>query len=128
MKEFDVSRHSSLSRAIAKKVGLEKDAADTLALRVLNYFGFENEVIDNTLDQEDRRLFYFLQDMGLLKTAWEEALLPNGRSWRIFYWYLNTEKIEEFSKDEIIQNEEKELYNTLPAEIWVRDGIKIEES
>lgn len=128
MKEFDVSRHSSLSRAIAKKVGLEKDAADTLALRVLNYFGFENEVIDNTLDQEDRRLFYFLQDMGLLKTAWEEALLPNGRSWRIFYWYLNTEKIEEFSKDEIIENEEKELYNTLPAEIWVRDGIKIEES
>ncbi|MCU0861904.1 MAG: hypothetical protein MUE65_06275 [Methanomassiliicoccales archaeon] len=102
------------------------DAAGELALRVLNYFGFEDEAIDNSLDQEDRRLFYFLQDLGLLKTAWEEAMLPSGRIWRIFYWSLNVESIEEYSREVETPKEEEGLYEALPAAVWARDEVRAE--
>jgi hypothetical protein len=126
--DFDLARHSALSRAIAKRIGVENGPAGELALRVLNYFGYGEEAIDNSLDQEDRRLFYFLQDLGLLKTAWEEAILASGRTWRIFYWYLNVESIVEHSKEMEEAIENVELYSTLPADVWSRDEVRAESS
>jgi hypothetical protein len=125
-RSFDTARHAALSRAIARRIGVDMDAAGELALRVLNYFGFEDEAIDNSLDQEDRRLFYFLQDLGLLKTAWEEAMLPSGRIWRIFYWSLNVESIEEYSREVETPKEEEGLYEALPAAVWARDEVRAE--
>jgi hypothetical protein len=125
-RSFDMMRHASLSKAIAKRIGVDPEAAGQLALRVLNYFGFGEEIIDNFLDQEDRRLFYFLQDLGLLKTAWEEAVLPSGRTWRIFYWYLNVENIEEFAIDVESVQVPTGLYDALPADVWERDGVRVE--
>ncbi len=111
-----------------KRIGVKREAAEELAIRVLNYFGYGEEVIDNALDQEDRRLFYFLQDVSLLKTAWEEAILPNGRTWRIFYWYLNVENIEEYAKEEEAMEREQGLYDTLPQGVWSREEAKAEGS
>lgn len=125
-RSFDTARHAALSRAIARRIGVDKDAAESLALRVLNYFGFDDEAIDNSLDQEDRRLFYFLQDLGLLRTAWEEAMLPSGRIWRIFYWSLNVENIEESGKDVEVLKEEESPYEALPAYVWARDEVRAE--
>ncbi len=125
-RRFDQERHASLSRAMMRRIGIQAEAADQLAVKVLNYFGYGEEVIDNSLDQEDRRLFYFLQDMALLKTAWEEAILPSGRTWRIFYWYLNVENIEEFSKDYVRPMAETQLYDTLPADVWARAEVNEE--
>lgn len=125
---FDTERHAALTRALMKRIGVKKEAAEELAIRVLNYFGYGEEVIDNALDQDDRRLFYFLQDVSLLKTAWEEAILPNGRTWRIFYWYLNVENIEEFSGEEEIQKQEEGLYEALPQGVWSREEIREEGS
>jgi hypothetical protein len=125
---FDMERHAALSRAIIKRIGVKNDAADDLAIRVLNYFGYGEEVIDNALDQEDRRLFYFLQDVSLLKTAWEEAILANGLTWRIFYWYLNVENIEEFSKEEDAPKIEEGLYEALPQGVWAREEVREEGS
>jgi hypothetical protein len=125
---FDMERHAALSRAIMKRIGVKEDTAEELAIRVLNYFGYGEEVIDNALDQEDRRLFYFLQDVSLLKTAWEEAILANGRTWRIFYWYLNVENIEEFSKEEDAPKIEEGLYEALPQGVWAREEIREEGS
>jgi hypothetical protein len=127
-KRFDTERHAALSKAIMKKIGVKKDAADELAMRILNYFGYGEEVIDNALDQEDRRLFYFLQDVSLLKTAWEEAILPSGRTWRIFYWYLNVESIEESSDEIEDAKQETGLYDALPQGVWSRDEIREESS
>jgi Family of unknown function (DUF6015) len=127
-KRFDTERHAALSIAIMKRIGVKKDAADELAMRVLNYFGYGEEVIDNTLDQEDRRLFYFLQDVSLLKTAWEEAILASGRTWRIFYWYLNVESIEECSDEEEDAKQETGLYDALPQGVWSRDEVREESS
>jgi hypothetical protein len=125
---FDMERHAALTRAIMKRIGVKKEAAEELAIRVLNYFGYGEEVIDNALDQDDRRLFYFLQDVSILKTAWEEAILPSGRTWRIFYWYLNVENIEEFSKEEEVTKQEEGLYEALPQGVWSREEIKEEGS
>jgi len=127
-RRFDIERHAALSKAITKRIGVKQDAADDLAMRVLNYFGYGEEVIDNSLDQEDRRLFYFLQDVSLLKTAWEEAILQSGRTWRIFYWYLNVENIEEYSIEEDDPKHEEGLYDALPQGVWSREEIKEESS
>ena len=121
--KFDIERHKLLTKAIMKRVGVDQNMAGQLALRVLNYFGYEDEVIDNALDQDDRRLFYFLQDVQLLKTAWEEAILASGRTWRIFYWYLNIEKIEEHSRDVLEVVIEQGIYDTLPDKAWSRQEV-----
>jgi hypothetical protein len=127
-RRFDTERHAALSKAITNRIGVKQDAADDLAMRVLNYFGYGEEVIDNSLDQEDRRLFYFLQDVSLLKTAWEEAILQSGRTWRIFYWYLNVENIEEYSVEEDVPKHEEGLYDALPQGVWSREEIKGESA
>ena len=125
---IETDRHEALSKAIIRKIGVKKDAADLLAIRVLNYFGYDEEVIDNALDQDDRRLFYFLQDVSLLRTAWEEAILASGRTWRIFYWYLNLEAIEESANEVDDPEYEPGLYDALPQDVWSRDEIKEEGS
>jgi hypothetical protein len=112
----------TLSKVIESKVGISGSPAKDLALRLLNYFGFGISVIDNCLDQEDRRLFYFLQDLRILKTHWEEAILPSGRTWRIFYWDLNMDEIaRELSRLTEEEREDVSLYDSLPEEIWSRD-------
>ena len=78
-----------LARAIKNKMGVTDEIADDISYRVMNYFGNGVEIIDNALDQDDRRLFYFLQDVQILSTHWEEQILPTGRTWRVFYWTLN---------------------------------------
>lgn len=118
-----MERHKLLTKAISRQVGVDQEMASQLALRVLNYFGYEDVVIDNALDQDDRRLFYFLQDMQLLKTDWEEAILASGRTWRIFYWYLNIERIEEYSLDIMESAIEQGIYDTLPDKAWSRQEI-----
>lgn len=113
----------NLSKVIKRRVGVNDDAARDLALRLLNYFGFGTSIIDNCLDQEDRRLFYFLQDLKLLKTHWEESIFPNGRGWRIFYWDLNEDEIaRELGKISKKAEESVELYDSLPAEAWTRES------
>ncbi len=121
--EFDTSRYEMLMRAISKKVGVDDAMAGLISLRVLNYFGFEDSIIDNALDQDDRRLFYFLQDVAILKTDWEEAILPSGRTWRIFYWSLNSENITSIAMDVPIVKAQQGLYETLPADIWSREPL-----
>ncbi len=115
--------HEILARAIKNRLEVSQDVAEDLATRVLNYFGFDEEIIDNALDHDDRRMFYFLQDMQILTTHWEEAVLPTGRTWRVFYWGLNTERILRYAapppQDARI---EAGLYETLPEDVWSRSA------
>ncbi len=121
--EFETSRYELLARAISKKVGVDDAMAGQISLRVLNYFGFEDSIIDNALDQDDRKLFYFLQDVAILKTDWEEAILPSGRTWRIFYWSLNNENIASIALDVPSVKAEEGLYETLPQDMWSREPM-----
>jgi hypothetical protein len=113
-----------LVRALSNKIGLKEDIALDVALRVMDYFGFGDTIIDNALNQEDRRLFYFLQDTGMMRTHWDETFLPSGRNWRIFYWRLNTSKIREYAQmEEETEETEMELYESLPDNAWCRQGV-----
>ena len=85
---------------------------------VLSYFGFEVQVIDNSLDPEDRRIFYMLHDLGLLSSDWEETLIPSGRMWRIYYWQLNVSSIRTVISKKGKLQEQANVYDKLPTEAW----------
>lgn len=108
-----------LAQAIAKRLGHGPGEAFSLAHRVLNYFGFENVIIDNLIDQQDRKMFYALHDAGILRSSWETVLLLNGRNWRIFYWELNEGDLDRIlGSDQVGPGEH--LYESLPDEYWGR--------
>jgi hypothetical protein len=124
MNMFECVTHEMLEQAVLNKLEVTDEIAHDIASRVLNYFGYEDEVIDNRLNQDDRRLFYFLQDVHLISTFWEEELLPTtGRMWRVFYWRLNKDQIEKAGEPVAIHDVEAPgLYENLPEDIWCREG------
>jgi len=112
--------HASVVQVLEKTAGFSGPVADDVALRVLNYFGYLDEIIDNALDHDDRRLFYFLQDMKILSTRWEETQLASGRNWRIFYWSFNWDNINRLLVDKPVSNKPEDIYGSLPDSVWTR--------
>jgi hypothetical protein len=108
-----------LQEALENVLNLEAEEARKAALTILNYFGYSTVIIDNAIDQEDRKLFYHLHDVGLLNTFWETVILPTGRAWRTFYWELDELAIERALRRRVDRKEEI-IYETLPDEIWAR--------
>ena len=88
-----------LSKAIANRTGIDYEEARKNASFVLDVFGFNDRVIDNILDYEDRQLFYILEEEGMLGTDHEDTLLYDGREWRTHYWVLKKNTIIKYAKD-----------------------------
>ncbi|MBX8631864.1 MAG: hypothetical protein KIY12_05875 [Thermoplasmata archaeon] len=109
----------TLAEAIRMKLGKNAEEATGLAEMVMSYFGFDLQVIDNALDPEDRKMFYSLHDAGILSSAWEESLLPNGRLWRIYYWELNVNQIRNILSRKEKATETGNVYDELPTEAWM---------
>jgi len=107
-----------LAKAIAKRLEVPLVEAQGLSHRILGYFGFDRVVIDNALNQEDRRLFYRMQEAGLMKSSWETTLLLTGRSWRIFYWQLDESDLDRTLIGEVVNPPEIATYIGLPDEAW----------
>jgi hypothetical protein len=126
-----------LSKAIANRVGIDIEEARRDAGFVMDIFGYDDRVIDNVLDPEDRQLFYILEEEGMLTTEREETTLYDGREWRTHYWVLKKNTILEYSKDKnkrlrvvlpekrIVNKEpeDQDLYSTLPEDIWTTRKI-----
>ena len=120
-----------LSKAIANRVGIDIEEARRDAGFVMDIFGFDDRVIDNVLDPEDRQLFYILEEEGMLTTEREETTLYDGREWRTHYWRLKKDTIARYSKE---SNQERntflvdkkqpknvsddDIYNTIEDEMW----------
>lgn len=120
--QLDLVNLEQLSMAIQISAGMDAEEASRIADMVLSYFGFEVQVIDNSLDPEDRRIFYMLHDLGILSSDWEETLIPSGRMWRIYYWQLNVNNIRDIlSKKDNIQKEAN-VYDKLPTGAWEREN------
>ncbi len=113
-----ISRFTLLEKTLEAKAGFNQETAQEVTLRILNYFGYHDEIIDNALNQEDRRLFYYLQDIDLLQTHWEETQLASGRNWRIFYWALNLERLKECEVKLTKKVEDPNVYMSLPETAW----------
>jgi len=90
---------NDLSKAIANRIGINIDEARRDAGFVLDIFGYDDRVIDNVLDPEDRQLFYILEEEGMLTTEREETTLYDGREWRTHYWQIRKETILRFASD-----------------------------
>jgi hypothetical protein len=95
----------------------------------MDLFGFEDRIIDNVLEHEERQLFYLLESEGILDTEREEISLYDGRIWRIHYWLLKKNKILDYSckkkwtkqMDDHVKLQEfphRTIYSTLPKYMW----------
>jgi hypothetical protein len=127
----------ALSKAIANRVGVGIEEARRDAGFVLDIFGFDDRVIDNVLDPEDRQLFYILEEEGMLVTEREETTLYDGREWRTHYWQLKKNTILNYAKDEnkrlrtvlydkaqpIRGISDENVYDALTEDIWITRKI-----
>ena len=127
----------ALSRAIANRVGVGIEEARRDAGFVLDIFGFDDRVIDNVLDPEDRQLFYILEEEGMLTTEREETTLYDGMEWRTHYWMLKKNTILKYAQDEsksirsvlsdkrqpIRDISDESVYDTLTEDIWTTRKI-----
>ena len=133
--EMNIITLDDLSKAIAHRVGVDIEEARRDAGFVLDIFGFDDRVIDNVLDPEDRQLFYILEEEGMLSTEREETTLYDGREWRTHYWQLKKDIILKYSKEKnkpirttildknqpipsIEESDEEEVYDQLEEDIW----------
>jgi hypothetical protein len=112
-----------LSKAIAHRVGIDIEEARRDAGFVMDIFGFDDRVIDNVLDPEDRQLFYILEEEGMLTTEREETTLYDGREWRTHYWRLKKDTIARYSKEigterTAIIGDKKQLKNVSDDDIY----------
>lgn len=117
-----------LSRAIGTGLSLQQrrmsqEESVEAAEHLINFFGYNDRVIDNMLEPEDRDAFYTMEDIGVLQTEREETTLYDGREWRIHYWILNVPKIIELSKMRVVETRqdidtESQIYDEIPDEYW----------
>ena len=120
-----------LSKAIANRVGIDIEEARRDAGFVMDIFGFDDRVIDNVLDPEDRQLFYILEEEGMLTTEREETTLYDGREWRTHYWRLKKDTIARYAKERTPDHgslidkrqpknvSDDDIYNTIDDDLWV---------
>lgn len=121
-----------MAKAIANRTGIDMEEARRDAGFVMDYFGFDDRIIDNVLDPEDRQLFYILEEEGLLSTSKEVIYLSNGSSWRSYFWEMEKDNIKKHSQGHIIPIEKiplkqqinigspEKIYDSLKDEMWKR--------
>ena len=126
----DILTIDNLSHAIRKSVGsknIAEDDAKHMAHHMMNFFGYNDRIIDNVLEPEDRDVFSQLEDSGLLVTEREETTLYDGREWRINYWLFRKDKIKDLMADKKKAgdgdsgDELDKVYEELPDDAWMRD-------
>ena len=104
--------------------GMPEEQAMYMAQHVLNFFGYNERIIDNILEPEDRDAFYMLEDTGILTTEREETTLYDGREWRIHYWLFRRERILNLITggrgSKIVEAEEDSVYDEIPEDVWAR--------
>ena len=120
-----------MSKAIANRVGIDRKKAKRVAGFIMDLFGYDDRIIDNILEPEDRQLFYILEAEGMLTTGREETTLHDGRGWLTHYWQLKKNTILRYAKEGIkgdgdklaIKRKDKNIsvrniYSTLSEEVW----------
>ena len=102
--------------------GAKADDFRDTAMQVIQFFGFEREVVGNHLEPDEISLMYQLEDIGLINTKIEEHNLLDGKPWRVNYFILNVKKIREYASKNVEENpsDDSQVYQDLPEEVWAR--------
>jgi hypothetical protein len=111
------------TKAIVNRIGVDEADARHDANFVMDIFGFDDRIIDNVLEPEDRQLFYIFEEEDMLRTEREENTLYDGREWRTHYWLLNKDKIFRYAKEGNPEKEKEEesvdvIYESISDEKW----------
>ncbi len=119
-------------RNCVDKKGLEYDETVRMAEHVMNFFGFNERILDNILEPEDRDAFYTLEEYGLLVTEREETTLYDGREWRVHYWKLKKDVIMNLTnhgepEKRKRRTEDYSFYDEIPEDIWKRESNNLVE-
>ena len=129
---MDIITLNDLSKAIVNRLGVDEKEAQRVAGFILDLFGYEDRIIDNILDIEDRQLFYMLEEEGMLISGREETILYNGREWLTHYWQLNRNTILKYAKNggkrsrsthstkkqTMEMSKENNIYSSLSKDMW----------
>jgi hypothetical protein len=122
----------ALAKTIQKKLNISEKEARGYAEIVMDMFGYDDCIIDNSLDHADRRLFYRLEEEGILYTRRDEAILSDGTNWRIRYWVFQknvlfpteTKKKVKIGRQKnkpiktLLPYDPNALYSSLPETAW----------
>jgi hypothetical protein len=111
-----ISLHE-LTKTIQKKLNISEKEARGYAEIVMDMFGYDDCILDNTLDHADRRLFYRLEGEGILTTRRDEAILSDGTNWRIRYWVFEKNILIPLvlkKKVKIARSKNKQPVKTIP--------------
>ncbi len=121
---MDIVTYEILYNVLKKLLGKKMEEGDIkqLAEYVINFFGYEDRIIDNILTPADRDVFYYLEELEIVKPMEEEITISKGKLWRIHYWVYRKDKIEEILKRE----EEKEKEES-PEEFYKKLFEEFEE-
>jgi hypothetical protein len=101
------------------------DALKT-AEHILNFFGFEDQILENVLENDDREVLYFLEVLDLADFKKDSVNVNRSilslETWNISKVQLKKKKIFELFTQEIEHSKEVEVlvYEKLPEEAWVR--------
>lgn len=119
-----------LAMAVSNRIGIPEEDATRDANFVMDIFGFDDRVIDNVLEPEDRQLFYILEEEGMLTTEREETTLYDGREWRTHYWLFKKHQVFTMSEEEReIRRRKKrgateaDVYHAMPDDLWAARQI-----
>lgn len=111
----------ALEKALSPK-GLSHDKIVSLADRLMDLFGFEDQVVDNRLTPSDRDMFYMLEEAGLVTTIHDEVQVQKGKTWRIYYWILKKDQIQrivgELKDEEHSKTPETSVYESISDDVW----------
>lgn len=114
----------ALTRAMQERLHLDPEEAEERAELVLDLFGFDDEILDNLLEPQDRQLFYALERQGLITAKSEENQLWQGQDWRTHSWQMRPERVHAAATRPATSapafDETSSVYAALPATCWSR--------
>lgn len=142
-----VVNYEEMKKALEYKFDrrMPKDEINGLTNYIMNFFGFNDEVLDNILNEEDRSIFYMLEDEGLLTAT---SVLHNDiflkrpptpkepfmrdkdlkwKSWTEYKFRLNKVNIRIYSNNCVEENEKEDYSCYGSEEIWVSIPQKLVE-
>lgn len=112
---------TALSKTLANQ-NLSRERITQIAEKIMDLFGYSDQVVDNRLTPEDRDLFYMLEESGLLTTIEEDVQVEKGKTWRIYYWVLKKDQIQrlsqEYSATAQEQATEADIYENIADDVW----------
>jgi hypothetical protein len=113
----DASRAAALAAALQERLGMSEEDAHDIASVVLEQFGDQQEVNDETLEPTVRSVFYTLEAKKILSFRREEYTWENGEKRRGFWWRLRAEELEPKTTIVPVATEE-DVYASLPKDAW----------